>query len=86
MKNNTLLIIGGIALVYFMTRQPRQYPPIPRNTYKGSPEWVYWANTVLNMAGGLSQQLFGPGGPFYRQNPQEIAQLTNYSGYIPHGV
>jgi uncharacterized membrane protein YfcA len=86
-KNNTLLIIAGIAAIYFLTQQRRvqQYPPAPM-TYRGSPEWVYWANTIINSAGGLTQQLFGPGGPFYRQNPQEVAQLANYSGYVPYGV
>lgn len=73
MKKNQVLglvLLGGIALYYFMQQQRPVYtgpyqnvpPPPPQN----SPNYQVWVNTILQTFGQVAD-LWKPGGPFYRQ-------------------
>jgi len=78
MKKDTrnMILIGAalFALYVIMNRnrqqvqQPQNYPMYPQ----GSPAWVQWAQSIITAAGGLADQLFGPGGPFERKSKAEV--------------
>ena len=83
MENKTIIIIGlGVLAFYLMSRQPaRQYPPQPVGVVPGSPHWSLWVSQVLQAAGGLTRDLFGPGGPFAGQNQAAITQAAQSGGF-----
>ena len=84
-KDNTMLyLLIGAGVFLFMTHRRQttvqNYPPQP-NTYAGSPEWLNWARQIITLAGGLTQTLFGPGGPFAGKDPAEIAAATGSNDF-----
>lgn len=85
MDNKTLLIIGlGLVAFIMLRQQPvRSYPAQPVGAVPGNAEWVLWVTTILQAAGGLAQNLFGPGGPFHNQDPKAIIQVANQGGFNP---
>ena len=85
MDNKTIVLIGLGVLAFYMLRQnqPRQYPPAPVQAVPGSHEWVLWVTTILQAAGGLAQNLFGPGGPFHNQDQQAIISVAQQGGFNP---
>lgn len=86
MDNKTLLIIGLGVVAFILLRQGQQvrsYPPQPVGAVPGNAQWVLWVTTILQAAGGLAQNLFGPGGPFHNQDPQAIIAVANQSGFNP---
>jgi uncharacterized membrane protein YfcA len=90
MNQKTLIIIGlGILAVYLFTRnrspQGQPYPMKPTGATPGTQEWILWVTTVIQAAGGLAQDLFGPGGPFYKENKQAIEQVATGQPILPTG-
>jgi len=78
-----ILVLVGAAVFMFMNRRQQQvqsYPPAPTN-YAGSPEWINWARQIITLAGGLTQTLFGPGGPFAGKDPADVVAATGNEFY-----
>jgi len=71
-KDSTGLIIGlglmGLAFYALMQRQrftPNPaFPNYPAEPVQGTADWFQWVNAIIQLSNGITQQLFGPGGPF----------------------
>lgn len=80
-KNNTGLLIGVALIAFALLGKQRQrftpnpnFPTLPPEPLPGTPNWAAWANGIIQIAGGLTSALFGPGGPFAGKTPEQVQQ------------
>lgn len=78
MKKDTrnILLIGAalIAIYLIMRQRGQQAPTYPTPAPYRSPEWIAWAQAIVTAAGGLANDLFGPGGPFEGRSKAEVRE------------
>lgn len=78
-NTNTLLILGGAALVGWALLGNNSnnnnnsnsggysnYPSVPPPPPQNTPEWTYWVTAITGTFGNVIQ-LWQPGGPFYNE-------------------
>jgi len=84
-KDNTGLLIGAalIGFALFTMNKPQRFTPNPKfPTLPPEPprnnaaQWAQWANGIIQVSGGLVNDLFGPGGPFHKLTESEVMAAT----------
>lgn len=70
----------GLAAYLILSPHRQRYTPNPAfpqfqpEPQPGTPQWAMWANGIIQITGGLTTALFGPGGPFEGKTIQEVLQ------------
>lgn len=79
MKIENIIIAGALIWLALGQRQQQRFTPnpnfpnFPPEPVRGTPQWAMWANGIIQIAGGLTTALFGPGGPFAGKTPEQLA-------------